>query len=205
MQRRPVFDLVVIGGSAGSLRSLLATLTPLPPEFPVPIVVVQHRPSELPDQLPALLGYRSALRARLAAHGERPAPGIAVVPGRVRAGFDGSGRFTIAPSERNSVDELLLAAAERYDDRLIAVILSGRGQDGAIGVRAVKRSGGRVLAEDPATARAPAMPTASLATGCADFALPAHRLASALTALVMAPGAAELLRVPPPPWALVAS
>jgi two-component system chemotaxis response regulator CheB len=171
----------------------------------VPIVVVQHRPSEPPDQLPALLGYRTSLRARLAAHGELPAPGISVVPGRVRAGLDGSGRFTIAPGERNSVDELLLAAAERCGDRVIAVILSGRGQDGAIGVRAVKGSGGRVLTEDPATARAPAMPTASLATGCADFALPAHRLASALTALVMAPGAAELLRVPPPPWALVAS
>lgn len=66
-------------------------------------------------------------------------------------------------------------------------------------MRTVKAHGGRVLVQDPATALAPDMPTAALATGCCDFALPPGATADALTALVMAPGAAELFRVPVPP------
>jgi two-component system chemotaxis response regulator CheB len=62
--------------------------------------------------------------------------------------------------------------------------------DGARGVRLVKRHGGRVLAQDPATARAGSMPSSAIATGCVDFVLPPHRLAAALVALTMAPGGA---------------
>jgi two-component system chemotaxis response regulator CheB len=65
----------------------------------------------------------------------------------------------------------------------------------------VKRHGGRVLAQDPATARAASMPSSAIATGCVDFVLPPHRLAAALTALTMAPGGASLLAVPVPHWA----
>jgi two-component system chemotaxis response regulator CheB len=84
---------------------------------------------------------------------------------------------------------------------MIAVVLTGRLQDGSQGVRAVKAKGGRVLVQDPATAVAPDMPMASLATGCCDFALPPDKIADAVTTLVMAPGAAEVFRVPVSPWA----
>jgi hypothetical protein len=76
----------------------------------------------------------------------------------------------------------------------IAVILSGMLQDGTQGIRPVKRYGGRVLAQDPATARA----ASAIATGCVDFVLPPHRLAAALIALTMAPGGAVLLAMPSP-------
>jgi two-component system, chemotaxis family, protein-glutamate methylesterase/glutaminase len=84
---------------------------------------------------------------------------------------------------------------------MIGVVLTGMLKDGTKGVRAVKRHGGRVLAQDPATARASGMPSSAIATGCVDFVLPMHRIAPALVALTMAPGAAELLTVPTPPWA----
>ena len=62
----------------------------------------------------------------------------------------------------------------------------------------MKRFGGRVLAQDPATARAASMPSSAIATGCVDFVLPPHRLAAALIALTMAPGGASLPAVPAP-------
>jgi two-component system chemotaxis response regulator CheB len=58
-----------------------------------------------------------------------------------------------------------------------------------------------VLVQDPEDAEAPAMPRAALATGCVEHALPLPLVAPALVAYVMAPGAADLLAVPVPPWA----
>jgi two-component system chemotaxis response regulator CheB len=84
---------------------------------------------------------------------------------------------------------------------MIAVVLTGMLDDGARGVRAVKRHGGRVLVEDPQTARASSMPAHAIATGCVDFTLPNHRIAAALLTLAVAPGGAELFAVPTPAWA----
>jgi two-component system chemotaxis response regulator CheB len=71
---------------------------------------------------------------------------------------------------------------------VIAVVLSGRLDDGAAGVVEVKRAGGRVLVQNQATAECFGMPGAAIATGCVDFVLPVGRIAPALVALVMAPG-----------------
>jgi two-component system chemotaxis response regulator CheB len=84
-------------------------------------------------------------------------------------------------------------------------VLTGRLDDAAAGVRALKRRGGRAIVQDPATAQAPEMPLAALATGCADLVMPLAHIAPALIALAMAPGAADLFRVPPAPWANLAA
>jgi two-component system chemotaxis response regulator CheB len=105
------------------------------------------------------------------------------------------------PGSRCLADPLFESAAAAFGSGTIGVVLTGRLRDGSQGVRAVKAHGGRVLVQDPATAVAPDMPTAALATGCCDFALPPDKIADALTALVMAPGAADVFWVPLPPWA----
>jgi two-component system chemotaxis response regulator CheB len=96
---------------------------------------------------------------------------------------------------------LFASAAAVFGPRMIAGVLSGRLDDGSLGVRHVKGAGGRVLAQDDATSQAFGMPAAAIATGCVDFVLPLAVLADAITALVMAPGAAAMMRVAPPPWA----
>jgi two-component system, chemotaxis family, protein-glutamate methylesterase/glutaminase len=96
---------------------------------------------------------------------------------------------------------LIASAGAVYRQRALAVVLTGAQDDGARGVRTLKRHGGRALTEDPITAVAGSMPAAALATGCVDLVLPLHRMSHALIALTMAPGAADLLRVPIPPWA----
>jgi two-component system, chemotaxis family, protein-glutamate methylesterase/glutaminase len=103
---------------------------------------------------------------------------------------DGALALSQAPkvwAARPAADPLFTSVARAYRGRARAVVLTGMGRDGAAGACAVKRGGGRVLAQDPATATAGAMPRAAIATGCVDVVLPLELIAPALIALLMAP------------------
>jgi two-component system chemotaxis response regulator CheB len=195
---------VVILASLGGLRAVSTVLAGLPEAFDVPLVVLQHsRAGAAAQALPALLGRRCLLPLRAAASGDLlGTPGVAVIPAGHTGTLDAAGRLSLAlAGPRGGGDELLASAAAGFGPRLIGVVLTGLLRDGAHGVRAIKRHGGRVLVQDPTTARAASMPSAAIATGCVDFVLPPDRIAPALVALTMAPGAAEMLAVPTPHWA----
>jgi two-component system chemotaxis response regulator CheB len=202
----PGFRLVVVVGSLGGLPVLRTLAAGLPASFPVPILAVLHRTATRhPGSLAALLQRDTSLPVRTATPGLSAwPPGITVIPGGACATLNDTGQLDLHPVAGRDLggDGLLdSAAAVARPSPAIGVVLSGLLRDGAKGVRAIKRNGGRVLVQDPATARAPSMPASAIATGCVDYVLPPHRLAPALTALVMAPGAASLLAVPTPHWA----
>lgn len=98
---------------------------------------------------------------------------------------------------RPSADLLFESVADVWKRRSIGVILSGLGKDGALGSRAIKNAGGRVLALDRSSCASFGMPLAAIETGAVDFVLPLPDLASALITLVTVPGAAQLFRVSP--------
>jgi two-component system chemotaxis response regulator CheB len=75
--------------------------------------------------------------------------------------------------------------AASYRDRAIAVVLTGTGRDGAMGVQAIKKMGGTVIVQDQKTAEFFGMPGAAIQTGQADFFLPLDEIASALVTLVI--------------------
>ncbi|BBZ12337.1 hypothetical protein MBRA_25320 [Mycobacterium branderi] len=189
------------------MRAITTVLAGLAPTYPVPIAVVQHRRRTAGhDLLVPILARRTGLPVRVAVAGDAAdQPGITVVPAETTATIDEAGRWVLADGRDDTKpgDALLTSSARATPT--VAVILTGSLADGADGCRAVKRTGGRVLVQDPATARAPSMPANAIATGCADFVLPTDRLATALLALTTAPGAADLLTVPPPPWARLSS
>jgi two-component system, chemotaxis family, protein-glutamate methylesterase/glutaminase len=193
--------------SLGGMRAITTVLGALPATFPVPIAVLQHRRhNRTGDLLAPILARRTGLPARAAEAGcAADQFGITVVPAETIATIDESGSWVLTDSTGNLEpgDALLISSARTTPT--IAVILTGALADGAEGCRAVKRSGGRVLAQDPTTAQASSMPASTIATGCADFVLPPERIATALLALTMAPGAADLLAVPLPPWARLSS
>lgn len=202
-----MFGRVVVVASLGGMQALTEVLSGLPATYPVPIAVVQHRRrTHAHDLLVPILARRTGLPSRVAEAGA-PAdlPGITVVPAQTTATIDDANCWVLAESTMDGRpgDALLISSARSTPT--VAIILTGSLSDGAEGCRAVKRAGGRVLAQDPATARASSMPATAIATGCTDFVLPLGRITSALLALTLAPGAAELLTVPLPPWARLSS
>lgn len=199
------FGHIVLLASLGGMAAFTTIATALPPEFPVPITVVQHRPHVSgPDVLTAALARRTTLPVRVAAVGQRARlRGVTVIPGGMTATISSTEAWALEPTskEQTCPGDALLTSAADVGLPTIAVILTGHLSDGSHGCRAVKARGGRVLVQDPTTARAPSMPTSAIATGCADFVLPLHRIPTALAALATAPGAADLLAVALPPWA----
>jgi two-component system chemotaxis response regulator CheB len=193
------FDAVVVVGSQGALGSFLSVLGGLPSGFPAAIVFDLHR-SESHGALEALLRRRGALPVVSACEGLQLIPGTVylaphdrqlIITADRRLGILGTGDRVGHPF----AEQLLMSAAAAFGPRVIAMVLSGRLDRAADGVRAVKRQGGRVLVQHPETAAATGMPTAALATGCVDFALEPVALSHALLALCAAPGAAALFRV----------
>jgi two-component system chemotaxis response regulator CheB len=199
--RPPGFQFVVVVASLGGLPVVRAVLAGLPGEFPVPVLIVLHRMRDKrPDGLAWLLQKDTSLPVRPAtAELSAWGPGVTVIPGGTAATMSHHRRLRLEPVTGIDLGgDMLLAstAAAARPDPIIAVIVSGMLRDGAAGIRPVKSYGGSVLAQDPATARAPSMPASAIATGCVDFIRPPDQLAAAVTALAMAPGADSSLIAP---------
>lgn len=204
--RSAAFDVIVMVASLGGPSASSLVLGGLPADFGVPIVLVQHRRPRVGDQLPRALLSRARLPVRAAVDQERLARGVSVLPARHTAAFDADERLCMRASDTfRTADPLLASVAAHYGPRALCVVLTGRLDDAAEGVRALKRHGGRTIVEDPTTAQAGAMPAAALATGCVDLVMPLARISHTLIALTMAPGAADLFRTVPSSWARIAA
>jgi two-component system CheB/CheR fusion protein len=157
-------QLVVVGSSAGGIEALLDLVANLPPDFPAPIVLAQHLDPQRQSHLASLLQARTSLAVVSVAEHETLQPGaIYVIPSDRDVEITGhqvSSRAVAGQISRPSIDHLLTSAAYSYREGLIAVILTGSGQDGALGAQAVKAYGGTVVIQNPATAQYPAMPGA---------------------------------------------
>lgn len=201
-------QIVLILASLGGRTAVSTLLGGLPADFPVPLVFFQHRAQGFdPDPTVGVLQRHTKLPVVSARPGEvLVAPGVSVVPSGWGATVSTGGvlELTDRPPEGGG-DELLASAAESYGPGVTAVVLTGKLADGARGVQAVKRRGGRVLVQELSRATAPGMPSSAMATGCVDFVLPLERLACAVVALTVAPGGAELLAVSLPSWASLVS
>lgn len=205
-----VFDVVAMVASEGGLNALTVILSALPADFPTPILIVQHRAPNRLSQLSAFLDRRSALRVKDAEHREPLQAGTAYLAPADRhlvLGADRALRLDDGPRVnhlRPAADPLFASLAAACGERVIAVVLTGNRNDGARGARAIKRAGGRVLAQDEASSERFDMPGATIATGCVDFVLPLARIPSALVTLTMVPGAHALFKVPLPWWTSLA-
>jgi two-component system CheB/CheR fusion protein len=159
-----VQDLVVVGSSAGGVEALSLLVGTLRKDFPAPIVLAQHLDPNRPSLLAAMLERRSTLPVVLVESSATLQKGtVYVVPSNFHVTIN-DGIVQIEGDHRErprpSVDLLFTTAAKSYGDRLIAVILTGSGSDGAAGALDVKKAGGVVIIQNPDTARYPSMPLA---------------------------------------------
>jgi two-component system chemotaxis response regulator CheB len=188
------FDVVVFAASAGGLRALSEVVAGLPGDFGAALVAVQHLDPRHRSLMAEILSRRTHLRVTQAGDGDRLGPGtLFIAPPDRHLLVNPDGTLSLSQSElvhfvRPSADLLFDSAAASYKDRLIAVILTGSGSDGAMGVQAVKKMGGTVIAQDEASSEFYGMPSAAIATGCVDFVLPLGEIPGALVTLVTTGG-----------------
>lgn len=185
------FDIVAIATSAGGLKALEAILSTLDPRFPVPIVVVQHLSRTRKSIMAQILSHITPLEVKQAEDGERMAGGcIYTGPSDHHFLVKPDGTISLTDTDlvhfvRPSADLLFESVAAAYGSRAIAVVATGSGFDGATGVRAIKRRGGKVIVQDELSSEFFGMPGAAINTGAADLILPLTEIGPALNRLVL--------------------
>ncbi|MFU8821117.1 MAG: chemotaxis protein CheB [Gammaproteobacteria bacterium] len=176
------FPIVGIGCSAGGLEALEKFLTHVPADSGMAIVVVQHLAPDHASSLPQLLQRFTPMTVVEVAEGMAVQSGHVYVipPNHDLSLLHGKLHLLDLASPRGlrlPIDFFLRSLAEDQHANAIAVILSGMGSDGVLGLRAVKENGGLTLVQDPATAESDSMPRSAIEAGIADIVSPPEALA----------------------------
>ncbi|MDJ0636663.1 MAG: chemotaxis protein CheB [Xenococcaceae cyanobacterium MO_188.B29] len=188
---KAAFDIVALASSAGGLNALTQVLASLPGDFPAAIVIVQHLDPRHRSLMADILSRRTPLSVKQAEEGDRLCPGtVYIAPPNRHLLVNPDGTISLSQSKlvhfvRPSADLLFDSAAASYKDKAIAVVLTGTGKDGVMGVQAIKKMGGTVIAQNQESSEFFGMPDAAIRTGSVDFILPLSEIASALISLVM--------------------
>jgi two-component system chemotaxis response regulator CheB len=186
--------IVVIGASTGGPSALVEVFSQFRQGSSAAVVVAQHMPERFTRTFAERLNKLGGLRVSEARDFEPLHPGKAVLcPGgkclEVVTFGNGFAASVVDPSPSDrfipSADRLFRSAAEAAGDKVVGVVLTGMGDDGARGVVAIKARGGTVYAESPETAVIYGMPGAAMRTGEVDKSLPLSALAAHLSELVV--------------------
>lgn len=185
-------DIIVIGGSAGSIEALKTLVAALPSTLPAAIFVVVHLSADSPGLLPNILEYNSRLPVLAPADQAPIRMGHIYVapPDRHLLLEPGWMRVTHGPKEnrfRPAIDPLFRSAAYAFSDQVIGVVLSGMLDDGTAGLWAVKDRGGIAVVQEPSDALYPSMPQNALRYVAVDYRLRLSEMAAHLARLVHEP------------------
>jgi len=186
--------LVVIGSSTGGPGALHQVIPRLPADLEAGVIVVQHMPPNFTRSLAERLDMESTLPVKEAEAGDRLLTGqVFIAPGgfHLTLSQDGGIQLNKGPAVngvRPAVDVTLLSAAALYGAATLAVILTGMGHDGRDGARAVKKAGGKVIAQDEATCVVYGMPRSVVEAGLADRILPIEEIADGICDLLQTIG-----------------
>jgi two-component system, chemotaxis family, CheB/CheR fusion protein len=181
--------VVGIGASAGGLQALEEFLAATPADSGMAYVVVQHLDPTQPALLSQLLQRITAMPVHEASQGMRiVADSVYVIPPNSELSVLGGVLKLERPHEprgmRLPVNVLFSSLASARGEQSIAVVLSGMGSDGTLGMQAVKAAGGLTAVQEPVSAQFDSMPRSAIAAGCVDIVaacadLPARILAVA--------------------------
>jgi two-component system chemotaxis response regulator CheB len=187
-------ELVLIGVSTGGPNALARLLPAIPSDIGVPLLIVQHMPPIFTQSLAESLATRCGIRVREALHGDKLEPNTAfIAPGgrQMRLAHGPETPLTLQitddPPENNcrpAVDYLFRSVANHLPGRAMAVILTGMGSDGTLGLKLLKRHGCFVIAQDEASCVVYGMPRAAVEAGVADLVLPLEAIGGRIAAAV---------------------
>lgn len=160
---------IAIGSSTGGPRLVRSIIRRLPADLPVPIFIAQHLPLVFTRQFARQMAAESPLTVVHASQGQEVLPGVVYVgPGEshmrvVRPAAHGKGRLVVSPRPeaitlRPSVDELFRSLANVYGNRCAGIVMTGLGQDGTLGAKAIHDAGGLVITQQAASCTVYGMP-----------------------------------------------
>jgi two-component system chemotaxis response regulator CheB len=183
-------DVVVVGASLGGLYAVRTLVAGLPADFPLPVALAQHRRPDADSRLAELLADSCPFQVIEPEDKEKLEGGrLYVAPANYHLLIErGTLWLTVdAPVwfSRPSIDVLFESAAEAFGAATIGVVLTGSNEDGAAGARAIKRAGGVVLVQDPATCESPVAPRSAMAATTVDAVLSVPEIARRLVQLGM--------------------
>lgn len=186
------FPVIAMAASVGGLKALSVILGGLPADFPAAIAIVMHLSPDHESILAEILKRRTPLSVKQAHTGDRLCPaGVFIAPPNHHLSVAPDGRLKLSSSEaekvhyaRPSAEPLFASVAEVYQNKAIAVVLTGGDGDGSFGVQIIKEQGGQVIAQDRPTSEDFSMPESSIKTGDVDFILPLDQIAPKLIELV---------------------
>jgi two-component system CheB/CheR fusion protein len=182
---RPGPPVAGIGASAGGLDAFKKFFAALPPDSGIAFVLVPHLDPAHESLMVELLARHTTMPV-VEAENNMPveANHVYIIPPNKYMTIVGGVLRLTGPVERHasqtSIDLFLRSLAEDQQERSICIILSGTGSHGTLGLKAVKAAGGMAMVQDPATAEYDRMPQSALATGLADYVLPAEQMPEAL-------------------------
>ncbi|AOE86490.1 protein-glutamate methylesterase/protein-glutamine glutaminase [Pseudomonas sp. TCU-HL1] len=172
--KRKAYRLVAIGTSTGGPVALQRVLTQLPANFPAPLVLVQHMPAAFTKAFAERLDKLCRISVKEAEDGDVLRPGLALLaPGGKQMMVDARGVVRILPGDERlnykpCVDITFGSAAKAYNDKVLAVVLTGMGADGREGARLLKQGGSQIWAQDEASCVIYGMPMAVVKANLAD-------------------------------------
>lgn len=183
-------SVVVIGASTGGPQALMEIIPGLPRGIPAGIMIVQHMPPNFTCYLAERLDSRSQLDVREAGEGDTIVPGrVLVAPGGMHLFLeDHGGRPSVMLLGKNavqrtacpSIDFTMTSFAQIYKERLIGVVLTGMGRDGAAGSAEIRRFGGKIICQDKETSLIYGMPGSVIASKLADSVCPLGGIAECI-------------------------
>lgn len=182
-------EAFLIGGSAGSLEVLLKVLPDLDASLPFPIIIVLHRKPGKDNILTDLLAAKTQLHVKEIEEKEKIKPStIYIAPPNYHLLIERNYTFSLDASEkvnfsRPSIDVSFESAADTFKEGLFCLLLSGANSDGSEGLVKVRRKGGTIIVQDPASAVVSYMPEAALAKLEADEILKPQEIANYLNNL----------------------
>ena len=177
MQANNKHKAIVIGTSAGGLYALSSLLEALPPDYPLPVIVVQHRYKDQKDLLEQILQSKCAIKIKQADEKEKIEKGVVyIAPPDYHLLIESDLTFSLSSDvlvsySRPSIDVLFESAALAFGSQLIGVLLTGANRDGTDGLFTIKNSGGLTIAQSPVEAQFPYMPQSAIDKGGARFIL----------------------------------
>lgn len=180
-----LFNAIVIGTSTGGPRTLKSILKEIPENFNSPILIVQHLDPYFMKELSKSLNQVCKIEIKIPENGEKIQPGIAYLsPGGkhmkviLKNNFPCIKIFKGEPVNfcMPSVDVLFFSAANVYKNQILGILLTGLGDDGAAGLEAIKKEGGKTIAESEQTCVVYGMPKAAVKRGAANLILPNYEI-----------------------------